>query len=57
MALNEDLDVVQEVLGDTVADVLVDGLPDGADEDLGFDEALVKDIARACLRWRTRMGR
>jgi hypothetical protein len=37
--------------------VLRDGLPEGAYEDSGFDEQLVKDIGKAVQRWMGRMGR
>ena len=57
--MNKDdaLSVIGEFLGPTVTEVLTDGLPSGSDEDLKFDEQLVKDIARACERWQVRIGK
>lgn len=57
MTNDEALDVIEEVLGETVADVIADGLPEGAEEDLGLDDQLVRDIAKACQRWLSRKGR
>lgn len=57
MDLDEALDLINSELSETIADVLADGLPNGADEDLRFDEQLVKDIARATRKWMDRIGR
>lgn len=57
MDLDEALDLIAEQLGTGVEEVLTDGLPDGAYEDNGFDEQLIKDIGKAVQRWMSRMGK
>lgn len=57
MELNDALDLISEQLGGSVEEVLTDGLPDGADEDIGFDEQLIKDIGKAVQRWMHRAGK
>ena len=57
MELNEALDLISEQLGTTVEEVLTDGLPDGAYEDSGFDEQLVRDTGKAVQRWMYRIGK
>lgn len=54
MDSKEALDLIDSELSETIAGVLQDGMPDGADEDLKFDDQLVKDIAKATRRWMDR---
>ena len=54
MDSKEALDLIDSELSETIAGVLQVGMPDGADEDLKFDDQLVKDIAKATRRWMDR---
>jgi hypothetical protein len=57
MELEESLDIIDEEIDSEVRHHLQEGLPDGAYEDRGFDETLIKDIARAVTKWKVRVGK
>ena len=50
---DEALKIVSDILYETYKE-LRDGLPGGSDEEWGYDEELVIDIAKACLRFQNR---
>lgn len=52
--INHDLDVIEQVLGEDVADALSDSLGDVPDFD--FDAKFVTDVASACRRLLDRRG-
>lgn len=55
MDLVEALSLISDILYSSSKE-LSSGLPGGTDEELGYDEMLVMDIADACKRWHGRQN-
>ena len=51
---NEAVKVIEDILGATVVDSLIDGLPDGKHREWGYDPQLILEISEACRRWEKR---
>jgi hypothetical protein len=54
MTLKEAMDLIGNILGPDVEDILYCGLPDGTSSEWGYDEQLAIDIAAVILKWRER---
>ena len=55
MDLNDALDIISDILYNSSKE-LRDGLPGGPDEEWGYDEELVIEIAKACSEWQSRQS-
>lgn len=51
MTEDEAIDIISNCLGPNVVDILLDGQPDGANPEWGYDEELIISIGKNCQDW------